>query len=219
MIISAISIVGVISGLLFGKGRYDTFFPVHVSTGSAVISGIIAIILLCVYFYFSYQLLLGTQSVSIYLLRNESLTDASSWIFRGTHLKCSAISSSMASLLFSSSSACSATLHRLSPLSSTLISGSASTRCTSEQAELASYNSLLSYINIHISRVFSISNSKCLINIFIWFCWISLCRNDRRWKIIFFAINSFLLLTRLLQNDQIKSLLKASRILIRKCDW
>lgn len=64
MIISAISIVGVISGLLFGKGRYDTFFPVHVSTGSAVISGIIAIILLAVYFYFSYQLLLGTQSVS-----------------------------------------------------------------------------------------------------------------------------------------------------------
>lgn len=64
MIISAISIVGVISGLLFGKGHYDTFFPVHVSTGSAVVSGIIAIILLAVYFYFSYQLLLGTQSVS-----------------------------------------------------------------------------------------------------------------------------------------------------------
>lgn len=64
MIISAISIVGVISGLLFGKGHYDTFFPVHVSTGSAVVSGIIAIILLAIYFYFSYQLLLGTQSVS-----------------------------------------------------------------------------------------------------------------------------------------------------------
>lgn len=62
MIISAISIVGVISGLLFGRGNVDHIF--HISTGSAVVSGIIALLLLVVYFYFSYQLLLGSQSVS-----------------------------------------------------------------------------------------------------------------------------------------------------------
>jgi hypothetical protein len=65
MIISAISIVGVISGLLFGRNNFQHWFPVHISTGSAVVSGLIAIVLLLVYFYFSYQLLLGTQSVSI----------------------------------------------------------------------------------------------------------------------------------------------------------
>ncbi|CRL06836.1 CLUMA_CG019519, isoform A [Clunio marinus] len=61
MIISALGIVGVISGLLFGKG-HSTHFPGNISTGGAVTGGIISIILLLLYFYFSYQLLLGAQS-------------------------------------------------------------------------------------------------------------------------------------------------------------
>lgn len=64
MIASAITIIGVISGLLFGRGHYSSFFPTSIGTGGAVVGGIIAILILCVYFYFSYQLLLAVQSVS-----------------------------------------------------------------------------------------------------------------------------------------------------------
>jgi hypothetical protein len=64
MIISAISIVGIISGLLFGRNNLQHWLPFHISTGSAVLSGIIALALFCVYFWFSYQLWLGTQNVS-----------------------------------------------------------------------------------------------------------------------------------------------------------
>lgn len=64
MIASALSIVGVISALVFGKGHYNNFFPVHISTGSAVISGLILILILAAYFYFSYQLLKAVQNVS-----------------------------------------------------------------------------------------------------------------------------------------------------------
>lgn len=63
-IVSAISIVGLVLSLVFNKGHFPTYFPVHLNTGSTVVTGIIALILLCVYFYFSYQLLMGAQSVS-----------------------------------------------------------------------------------------------------------------------------------------------------------
>lgn len=112
MIISAISIVGVISGLLFGKGYYNNFFPFHVSTNGAVMSGVIGIILLLVYFYFSYQLLLGTQSVSGDKMTREvsHIYKITSCFCRETHRKCSAISSFTESSSYSSFSEYSAVL-------------------------------------------------------------------------------------------------------------
>lgn len=64
MIASAISIIGVIGSLFFGRGHYNSFFPTNFGAGGAVVSGVVAIIILLIYFYFSYQLLLAVQSVS-----------------------------------------------------------------------------------------------------------------------------------------------------------
>lgn len=62
MIISAISAVGIILGILFDRGNYQTFLPFHVNAGGAIVSAIISLILCLVYFYFSYKLLLGSQN-------------------------------------------------------------------------------------------------------------------------------------------------------------
>lgn len=67
MIASALGIVGVVYALVTGQGHSSTFFNIHISTGSAWLSGIISIIILLFYFYFSYQLLLAAQSVSLLL--------------------------------------------------------------------------------------------------------------------------------------------------------
>lgn len=75
MIISALSLVGVVIGLITNEGHSNRFFPVNVSSNGALAGGVIAIIILVIYFYFSYQLLLGTQSVSIELMTNERLTE------------------------------------------------------------------------------------------------------------------------------------------------
>lgn len=64
MIASILGIIGVIGGLIFDRDNFSHWFPFKVSTGSGVTGAIILLILLCVYCYFSYQLLLGAQSVS-----------------------------------------------------------------------------------------------------------------------------------------------------------
>jgi hypothetical protein len=64
MIVSAISIISIAIGLISNQGHPPTWLPFHFNTGSYVTSSIVALILCVVYFYFSYQLLLATQSVS-----------------------------------------------------------------------------------------------------------------------------------------------------------
>lgn len=65
MIFSAIGIVVTVIGLISGESAIHRFIPFHFSAGGLWTTGIVGIILLLIYFYFSYQLLLGTQSVSI----------------------------------------------------------------------------------------------------------------------------------------------------------
>ena len=64
MIFSAIGVVGMLSGLLFGRNELQRWMPFHISGGNTIVTGIILILIFVVYFYFSYQLLLGSQSVS-----------------------------------------------------------------------------------------------------------------------------------------------------------
>jgi hypothetical protein len=63
-LVSGISIVLGILAAVFNKGNWSSHFPVHFNTGSGIVSLLVAVLLLCVYFYFSYQLLMGAQSVS-----------------------------------------------------------------------------------------------------------------------------------------------------------
>lgn len=63
MILAAISIVGAILALINGGG-FTNYLPLHVVTDSGLVSVILTIIILVIYFYFSYQLLLAAQNVS-----------------------------------------------------------------------------------------------------------------------------------------------------------
>jgi hypothetical protein len=63
MIISALSVISIIAGLIFEKGNFSTFLPFHVNVGGAVVSAIIMLIICLIYFYYSYQLLLGSNNV------------------------------------------------------------------------------------------------------------------------------------------------------------
>jgi uncharacterized membrane protein len=65
MILSAISIVGAVLALI-GGGGYTNYLPLHVITNNQLISVILTILILVVYFYFSYQLLLASQNVSFF---------------------------------------------------------------------------------------------------------------------------------------------------------
>lgn len=65
MVISAISIVSCVLALIAGdRGGYTNYLPFHVITSNGLISGLLTLLILVIYFYFSYQLLLGAQSVS-----------------------------------------------------------------------------------------------------------------------------------------------------------
>lgn len=65
MVISAISIVSCVLALIAGdRGGYINYLPLHVVTSNGLISAILTILILVIYFYFSYQLLLGAQGVS-----------------------------------------------------------------------------------------------------------------------------------------------------------
>ncbi|KAG5678033.1 hypothetical protein PVAND_007740 [Polypedilum vanderplanki] len=61
MIASAISLISLVLSLLFGGQTYITNL-FHIGTGGTVAGAIVLGILLIVYFYFSYQLLLGSQN-------------------------------------------------------------------------------------------------------------------------------------------------------------
>lgn len=63
MIISALSVISIIAGLLFDRGNFATFLPFHVNVGGAFVSAVIMLIICLIYFYYSYQLLLGSNNV------------------------------------------------------------------------------------------------------------------------------------------------------------
>ncbi|CAG9800346.1 unnamed protein product [Chironomus riparius] len=62
MIISALSVISIIAGLLFDRGNFATFLPFHVNVGGAFVSAVIMLIICLIYFYYSYQLLLGSNN-------------------------------------------------------------------------------------------------------------------------------------------------------------
>lgn len=64
MVASILGIIGVIGGLIFDRDNFSHWFPFRLSTGGGVTGAIILLIILIIYCYFSYQLLLGSQSVS-----------------------------------------------------------------------------------------------------------------------------------------------------------
>jgi hypothetical protein len=70
MVISALAIIGVVFGAFFDGGHFiQNFFPFHVGRGGSLVGAVLAILFLVVYFYFSYQLLLGAQSVSSEIIK------------------------------------------------------------------------------------------------------------------------------------------------------
>jgi hypothetical protein len=58
--------LGVVAALSDKDANWRTRIPIpiHFHTGNGTISFIITMIIVCLYFFFSYQLLMGAQSVS-----------------------------------------------------------------------------------------------------------------------------------------------------------
>lgn len=66
MVISAISIVSVVLALIAGdRAGYVNYLPLHIVTSNSLVSALLTLLILVIYFYFSYQLLQGAQGVSI----------------------------------------------------------------------------------------------------------------------------------------------------------
>jgi hypothetical protein len=76
MIISALGVVAILFGLIAGDNGLRHWIPFHISAGGALVSGIIMILICLVYFYFSYQLLLGSQSVRKFEFFDSDTLDA-----------------------------------------------------------------------------------------------------------------------------------------------
>jgi hypothetical protein len=68
MIVSALSIISLIIGLIAGHGNYDSFLPIHIGTGGSIAGGLLALLFLGAYLYFSYQLLQGSTNVRNFII-------------------------------------------------------------------------------------------------------------------------------------------------------